>query len=328
MRVIGKADVERLFTMDEAIPVADSTFRKIGTPNVTQPLRTVVRIAEQAAVFGAMPAHVQDGNSAGFGIKAVVADPSNAGRGLPTHLGVVVTFDDSTGHPRAVIDAESLTAIRTAAASAVATRVLANCDAGNVAILGSGTQARLHLHALRSVRPVRQVWVWSRNRQHAEQLAEWSNSIFDFDTIVAGSASQAVAQADLVCTVTSSPTPLICAPDIQPGTHINAVGACFPMSRELSSDLVAAARTIVDISDSAMAEAGDLLIPAAEGVLMLPQSFPELGEVLRREQAGRTRRQEITVFESLGFGALDVASAIRIFELAVDAQAGIEVDLS
>lgn len=327
MRIVTKSEVEQLLTPAQAIDIVRSTFERTATSDVVQPLRTVVRAPGRSAVLGSMPAYIANGDGGEFGIKAVLVDPGNAARGFDTHLGVIIVFDSDLGKPRAVIEAGSVTARRTAAASAVATSALAGDAAGNIALLGSGAQAREHLRALNEILPMRKVSVWSRQRAHAVQLDVWAQDALGIALTVTEDVTGATTSADIVCTLTSSKDPVISADDIRPGTHINAVGACFPTSRELSSDLVASARIIVDNEDSARSEAGDLIIPWREGRFTFPQHLVELGQVLRDPGVGRQSPDQVTIFESLGFGALDVACAAQIAELAESTGAGTVVEI-
>lgn len=327
MRIIGKAAVDELFPMPDAIALMRHTFRAMGTDEVVQPLRTVLRARGQDAVLGSMPAYVTHPEP-GFGLKAVTVNSGNAAKGLDTHLGVILVFDTATGQPAAVIEAGAVTAIRTAAASAVATDVLAARTARTLAIIGTGVQARTHLAAMVEVRPIERVWVWGRDPARAHAFAGWARSRFELDVRPANTADDAAAAAEVICTVTSSATPVLGGAGVKPGTHVNAVGSCFPGNRELATDLVAGSTMIVDSSTSALAEGGDLLIPIAEGALPKPDSFVELGQVLRGERPGRRSADEITIYESLGVAAQDVASARYICTRATRRNVGRVVDLS
>ncbi|MGJ7908013.1 ornithine cyclodeaminase family protein [Actinopolyspora sp. H202] len=324
MQVISRPEVERLLPMSKAIDLVRDTFGRTGTTEIVQPVRTIVRAPDAPALLGSMPARVSDGTTGHFGLKTIVVNPDNARHGLDTHLGVVVAFDPATGAPSAVIEAGSLTAIRTAAASAVATQALAPSRSGTVAIVGTGAQARLHLEALAATREIHTAKIWGRAPEKAHALAAWAAERFEFPAHACQTLADATRDADIVCTVTSSRTPLLSRTDLAPGAHVNAVGACLSDARELAADLVGAARIIVDQRDAAWVEAGDLLLAASE--LGTPIDDPvELGEVLRGEAGVRTSEQEITVFESLGFAALDVAVAHWIGMRAEQDGAGVQV---
>jgi alanine dehydrogenase len=326
VKVISRAEAEELLPMGTAIGLVRGVFAQTSTPEIVQPLRTVVRVPGKPSVLGSMPAHVGSPQDGCFGVKTVVVSPGNSAYGLDTHLGVVTVFDRATGAPRAVIEAGSVTAIRTAAASAVATRVLARDGACDVAVIGSGRQARLHLLALHESMQVRTAAIWGRNQEAARALADWAGETFPFAVTVAPTVRAAARQASIICTVTSSAEALLGRDDVVPGTHVNAVGACFPSCRELGADLVAAARIVVDNAEAARAEAGDLLLAAAE-LGTPPGDLPELGAVLRGQARGRCGPDEITVFESLGFAALDVAAASWISAEADRLGKGVSVPL-
>lgn len=326
MRVLSKNDVERLLSINEAIDIVQRVFLATGTPALVEPVRTVVRVPGRDGVLASMPAFLNDGGAGCFGVKTVVVDPGNAARELETHQGVVVTFDDVTGVPSAVIEAGSLTAIRTAAASAVATRALAKVNTGRVAVLGTGLQARLHLRTVAAVHDVAVAAVWGRDPHKAEELASWARQHLGLPVEACATVRAATHDADVVSTVTSTREPILAASDLRPGAHVNAVGACFPDARELSTDLVERSRLIIDRREAARTEAGDLLVAAAELGPVLDRAV-ELGEVLRGEYPGREADDDITVFESLGFAALDVATARRLVHLAVAQGLGTDIAL-
>lgn len=326
MRVLSKNDVERLLPIHDAIDIAHSVFLATGTPAIVEPVRTVVRVPNRDGVLASMPAFLNDGGTSAFGLKTVVVDPGNAARGVETHQGVVIAFDDVTGAPSAVIEAGSLTAIRTAAASAAATRALATGRTGRVAVLGTGLQARLHLQAMTAVHDVSVAAVWGRDPHKTNEVASWAQQHLGVGVEVCATVRAATHDADVISTVTSAREPILTAGDLRPGAHVNAVGSCFPDARELSTDLVERSRIIVDRREAAQTEAGDLLLAAAELGPVLDRAV-ELGEVLRGEIPGRETEDEITVFESLGFAALDVAAARRVVRLATEQDLGADVAL-
>lgn len=324
MRVLSKADVQSLLSPADAINSAHQVFLRLGTEEVRQPVRTVLRVPDKTAVLGVMPAHLGSAEIGNYGVKTVIFDPSNSARGLETHMGLVIVFDPATGVPHAVMEAGSVTALRTAAASAVATGALAATSSGDVAIIGAGVQARLHLKALHEVMDISRATVWSRTPDSARRVAAWASTELPFPVVPRPSVADATAEADVVCTVTSSREPVLSRADVRPGTHINAVGACFPTWRELDGALVRDSRIVVDVEESARQEAGDLLLAAADGAL---PPVVELGAVLRGEEPGRRTPEEITIFESLGFAALDVAAGMSVHESALKYDVGTEIDL-
>ncbi|WP_084716912.1 ornithine cyclodeaminase family protein [Saccharothrix syringae] len=313
MRIFDEAAVRELLPMSAAIPVMREALRAFSAGQVHQPLRTMVPGAD-GDVLAVMPAFVSFGGGRGmFGLKAIAVKPGNPARGLDPHPGLVLVLDPDTAAPVAAVDGTSLTAIRTAAVSAVATDALARPDAGVLALLGSGTQARAHLEALALVRELREVRVWSRDPEHARAFAE---SAAGRRVVRAGSVAEAVDGADLVCTTTSSPTPLLEAGMVAAGAHVNAVGAVFPDHRELAGDLVARAGVFVDSRESALVEAGDLLSAVREGHFAASGIRAEIGEVLLGRHPGRGGDDEVTVFESLGLAVEDVMAARHVWERA------------
>ncbi|HXH62001.1 MAG TPA: ornithine cyclodeaminase family protein, partial [Fimbriimonadaceae bacterium] len=255
----------------------------------------------------------------------VTVFPSNEGTEYESHQGAVMLFDAKYGAPMAVMDGGEITTIRTAAASGAATRVLAREDAGDLAIIGSGTQARSHLQAMAEVRDLRRVRVWSRSAENARRFAEWARPIIEVE--VAGTAQEAVEGADIICTVTGSKEPVVLGDWVGPGAHINAVGACVKSARELDTALVARSRFIVDCRESAFNEAGDFLIPKQEGAVGDEHVRAELGEVLAGKARGRTSEEEVTVFKSLGVAVEDLAAAHHIYRAAIDQGAGVSLEL-
>jgi ornithine cyclodeaminase len=225
------------------------------------------------------------------------------------------------------MDASSVTAIRTGAVSGAATRVLARPDAGDLAILGSGVQAASHLEAMAAVRPLRRVRVWSRDAGHSRAFAETHASKSPVAIEPVRDARSAVAGADLICTTTASREPILAGESIAPGAHVNAVGACFPTARELDTEAVRRSRLYVDRRESALNEAGDLLVPIREGSLSESHIVGELGEVFLKRVAGRTDPGEITLFKSLGIAIEDLAAAHHVLDKARARGVGASVPL-
>jgi len=233
----------------------------------------------------------------------VLVSAGNRALGLDSHQGAMLVHDGRTGVLQAMLDAGELTAIRTAATSAVATRALARTKAARVAILGTGTQARAHITALRLVLPAATFTLWGRCFEHAQALARSTQ------TTACEQARDAVADADVVCTLTASPSPLLRHDWLRPGCHVNAVGASSRDARELGSDIVAAAELFVDSREQALEECGEVHLALAEGAITADHIRGELGQVLTGACAGRTDEQALTVFKSLGLAVEDLAAA-------------------
>jgi ornithine cyclodeaminase len=249
-------------------------------------------------------------------VKAVTFFPRNEGTELDSHQGAVLLFEAERGRMLAIIDATSVTAIRTAAVSAVATRRLARADASTLALVGSGVQARTHLEAMRLVRPLSSVRVASQTPERARAFARRESSAQGIPIAACGSVEEAVTGADIVCTVTSSRVPVVRGAWLSPGTHVNAVGSSVASARELDSDAVVRSRLFVDRRESAMAEAGDFLIPRDEGTVGNAHILGELGELEIGAVPGRTAPDQITLFKSVGLAVEDVAAASLIYSRA------------
>ena len=309
-----------------AIEQMREALERYSAATVVQPLRTVVQPSEGPGLMAAMPAWA--GRDRGFGIKTVTIHPGNPARGLDTHQGTVTMFDRETGVPTAVLDAAAVTEIRTGAVSAVATQALAAPEARDLAIVGAGAQARSHLEAMAAVRRLRRIRVWSRTHAHAKALAEWAGDRFGPAVEVRDSAAEALEGADLICTAVASVEPVVSGGMLSPGVHLNAVGACLPNVRELSTDAVAAATVFADSLQSALAEAGDLVIPIRAGDLTRDHVVAEIGEVLLGRHAGRTTTDEITLFKSLGLAIEDVMAGAYIESRARSLGLGTQAPLS
>jgi ornithine cyclodeaminase len=321
MILLDAADVRRLLPMPEAISIMQYAMRIFSGGGVAQPRRTVIHGGDEG-LFGVMPVQILKGASLGFGVKSVVLKHDNPARGFPSHVGLVIVFDRLTGIPQAIMDAAAVTEIRTAAVSAVATDALARPDAGDLAILGTGAQARAHLEAIAVVRPPRRARVWGRTPERVEGLRRWAKAELNLDVEAAETPDRAVLGADIVCTTTSSREPLLGAAAVGEGAHINAVGACQPGARELATDLVIRASIFVDSRESALNEADDIRVPIREGRLTDAAIVAELGQVLLGEHPGRNRPNEITLYESVGLAVQDVAVGFRLAARAEQEGAG------
>jgi ornithine cyclodeaminase len=267
-----------------------------------------------------MPAYRAE-PSAVYALKEIVVVPTNPARGLDTHMGGVLLHDGETGELVAIVNASPITEIRTAAVSAVATRALARRDAERVAILGAGAQARGHVHALRAVLGDPEVRIWARNQDAAERLAG------EVGATVSPSVDAALFGAEVVCTTTAATEPIVEKRWLARGAHVNAVGSCFPTTRELDTETVAHASFFTDRRESCLNEAGDYILAAAEGAIGPEHIKAELGEVLAGMHPGREHDDELTVFESLGIAVEDLASAELVVRRAREQGVGAEVEL-
>ena len=325
MIVLSQSDVERLLPMRDCIEVMASTLASLARGEAILPLRTVIRIPQTADAFGVMPAYLASPKT--IGAKVVTVYPGNHGTALDSHQGAVLLFDADTGSLAALLDATAITTIRTAAVSAVATRMLARENASALAIIGSGVQARAHIEAIGAVRPITTLRVWSRNGEHARRLADSIHKDLHLDASVATTGRDAVRDADIVCTVTSATEPVLCGDWLSPGTHVNAVGACTPNARELDSAAVVHSRLYVDRRESALKEPGDILVPLHDGEIGPEHVVAELGELLIGRGVGRRDDREITLFKSLGLAIEDLAAASHVYAQASLTDAGVRVEL-
>jgi thiomorpholine-carboxylate dehydrogenase len=284
--------VRQHLRMTDLIPAMEKALIVFSAGKVTQPVRSVIKVDPPGGFLGLMPALTPEG----LGLKAVTFYPSNAERGIPTHMATIFLVEPQTGTPLAIMDGRLITEMRTAAVSAVATKLLAAPDARILGILGSGVQARSHLEALRLVRQFEEIRVWSQTREHAKQFAEEIGGI-------AVSAEEAVRGADVVVTVTNSKTPVLKGSWLKPGCHVNAIGACRPDWRELDDEAMANI-VFVDSREAALKESGDLILSGAK-------IYAELGEAL----AGKvpSHAGEITIFKSLGMAVEDITAAILVY---------------
>jgi alanine dehydrogenase len=326
MLVLSEREVRALLPLEQTIPLMEEALRAFSTGMVLQPVRLALPISPYGGYLGVMPAHLHAPDREILGAKAVTFYTANAERGLPTHMAVVLLWDPATGTPLAMMDGRLITELRTAAVSAAATDALAAPQAGILALLGAGVQARSHLAALRLVRPLREVRVWSRTPERRESFAR-EMSVGDLPVVVCETPEAAARGADLIVTATSSPTPVLQGPWVAPGTHINAVGAPRPDWRELDGRAVAMARLFVDSRDAAVVESGDLIQALEEGMIEEHHIRGEIGDVFAGRVPGRTDPREVTLFKSLGMAVEDVAAAAFVYARARERGTGREIDL-
>lgn len=311
--------------MADCIELMADALSALARDEVHQPLRTIIRPPSARGLLGLMAAY-RGGERGAFGLKAICVFPDNPAHGKDAHQGAVMLFSRESGELLALMNASEITAIRTAAVSAVATRLLAREDAQELALIGAGVQARTHVAALACVRSIKHVRVVARNFQHARQLAAEMQPKVSFSIEAVETNEEAVRDSDLIVTATSSLEPVINREWIPPGAHINAIGTHSPNSREIDSATMAAARIFVDRRESALNESGDYVLAAKEGVIGPDNILGEIGELLIGTKSGRTSATEITLFKSLGLAIEDVACADYLYRKAVDQNIGTWVD--
>ena len=309
---VNKERIASLLPMEECIEVMEKMFRSLAAGECVQPLRNIMRLPDGSGVLGMMPGYAA--KLGVMGIKVISVFHANSESGLPSHQGTVMLFDAKNGQPLMLFDALEITAIRTAAASAVATKILSRENSSTLAIIGSGEQAKRHIEAMLLVRNIKNINIWSRNEKNARQLVNELSGEYDLHIHVKENVQQAVEHADIICTVTASKEPVVMGNWIAAGTHINAIGSSTALSRELDTNAIIRAKLFTDRYESLFNEAGDFLIPKKEGAVTDEHVKAEIGEVLCGIKKGRENDAEITVFKSLGIAAEDIFSAYHIYE--------------
>src|SRR5215213_3634877 len=323
--VLDNQQIKELLPMNECIELMADALSALARGEVYQPLRTIIRPPEARGLLGLMPAY-RAGERGSFGLKAICVFPENPAKGKDAHQGAVTLFSRETGELLALMNASAITAIRTAAVSAVATRLLARADAQQLGIIGAGVQTRTHLEALAYVRSIKNARIAARNLDHAQRLVDEMQQSFSFPLEAVETNEEAVRGADIVVTATSSLEPVIKKEWISSGAHINAIGTHSPNSREIDSATMAVARIFVDRRESAVSESGDFLLAAKEGVIGPENILAEIGELLIGTKAGRSSETEITLFKSLGLAIEDVACANYLYGRARAQNAGTWID--
>jgi ornithine cyclodeaminase/alanine dehydrogenase-like protein (mu-crystallin family) len=324
---LGAADVHRLLPMDRCIELMADALAGLARGDALNPLRASYRLPGGRGLVATMPGALGGDAPGPFGAKLISVFPGNREAGLESHQGLIVLFEGEHGAPTAIVDAAAVTEIRTAAVSGVATRTLAIEDAHDLAILGSGTQARSHLEAMASVRNVTRIRAWSPTPARLEAFAAAASEHAPVRVEGMASAREAVQGADIVCTVTAATQPVLLGEWLAPGTHVNAVGSSVASARELDAEAVRRARLFVDRRESALNESGNLLAAIREGAVDDSHVIAELGEVLIGAVEGRRSDDEVTVFESLGLAVEDLAAAAFVVAQAHDRGIGSWVEI-
>ena len=350
-RLLTESDVKAVLSMDDLIDTMASALQRFSSGRVTQPVRSVIPVVADHSFFATMPAYVRasaagaaNEGGAALGAKLVTVFGANAARGLHSHLASIVLLDPETGALLALLDGRYITEARTAAVSAVSSRLLARKNAASLAILGSGVQARSHLEALARVHQLRQVTVWSPQKLHREQFVAWARTATGSDPgptpVGPGSdprrtsysitavdhAGEAVVGADIIVLVTASPTPVVEDAWVKPGAHVISVGACRPTQREMDPALVARARLFVDSRAAALVESGDVALGIQEGRFAANHIAAEIGELVDGA-TGRLRDTDVTIFKSLGLAVEDVTAADLAYRRAAERGIGRELTL-
>jgi ornithine cyclodeaminase len=323
--VLSEHEVEELLTMEECIGVMEDALIALARGEVHNPLRQAIRAPGAPGLLGLMPAW-RGGASPYYALKEVCVFPENPKRGLDTHVGAVILHSGETGEPLAFMNASAITAIRTAAVSAVATKLLARESAAVLAILGSGVQAKAHMRAIPLVRPIREIRMFSRRAVPASGQPLVAERQPEAGAVRVTSAEECVRGADVIVTATSSREPVLRREWIASGAHINAVGSSIAAAREIDTATIAACSLFVDRRESTINESGDFLFAVRDGAIDETHIRAELGELLTGQARGRTSPDEITLFKSLGLAVEDLASAAFLYDKARRENRGVWID--
>jgi ornithine cyclodeaminase len=326
IRLLRAADIRALLPMAECIEVMHRTMCAVSEGRVVLPLRSMMVMPGDLGMLGNMPGYLAEPEC--FGVKLLSLIPRNKPPQYSSHLGLVLLFEVEHGRPIAMLDAAEITAIRTAAASGLATRLLARPDASSLAILGAGEQARSHLAAMLAVRDLRSVRLWARDRGKAEAFAKTEGAKRGVDIEVAQSAKEAVAGADIICTVTKAREPILIGEWIKAGAHLNIVGSSVATTAEIDTSTVVKSRFFVDYRSSTITEGGDYLRALRAGAITPEHILGEIGEVANGSKVGRTSPADITLYKSLGIAPQDLASAHYVLQKARQQGVGQVIDWS
>jgi ornithine cyclodeaminase len=310
--------------MSECIDLMHRTMIAVSERRVVLPLRSVMVMPGDRGMLGNMPGYLAEPEC--FGVKLVSLIPHNKPPLYSSHLGLVLLFEAEHGCPVALVDAAEITAIRTAAASGLATRLLAKPEAGHLALLGAGEQARSHLAAMLAVRTLRRVRIWSRDGGKAAEFARLEGAKHQITIETAPSVREAVADADIICTLTKAREPILLGEWLAPGAHLNVVGSSIATAAEIDTPAVVKSRFFVDYRDSTRNEGGEYLRALKAGAISPEHILGEIGEVANGSQLGRRSPSDITLYKSLGIAPQDLASAHFVLQKARAAGAGQVID--
>jgi ornithine cyclodeaminase len=316
---LGAADLDRLVSLDLGLELIDAAMRELSAGSVLAPERWAIPVSDygrMAFMPGASPMLGR------FGIKVLSLFPASMRGELPSHQGVMVLFDVANGRPLCVIEANALTSLRTAAASAVATRALARTEASTLAILGCGEQARLHIDAIARVRPVRQLRLWNRTAERAERLADHYRKTLEMDVTVTRSSTAAVEAADIICTLTGADEPILFGAELHSGQHLNIVGSSRDGPREIDDQGVALSRYFADSRAHALSQGAELRHAIGAGLVTPDHLLGEIGDVLDSRVPGRTSDTDITLYKSLGHVIQDLAVADAAYRRSISLVTG------
>jgi ornithine cyclodeaminase/alanine dehydrogenase-like protein (mu-crystallin family) len=324
IRVLRGAEVRELLPMAECVELMQRTMIAVSEGRVVLPLRSILVMPADRGMMGVMPGYLADPEC--FGVKLVSLIPRNKPPEYSSHLGLVLLFEGDHGQPVALLDAAEITAIRTAAASGMATRLLARQEAADLALLGAGEQARSHLEAMLAVRTLRRIRVWARDRDKARAFAEVEGARHRIAVETSPTVREAIAGADIICTMTKSREPILQGDWLTPGVHMNVVGSSIAAAAEIDTPAVVKARFFVDRRESTINEGGEFIRALKSGAITPDHILGEIGEVANGSKIGRSSPLDVTIYKSLGIAPQDLASAHYVLEKARAAGVGQVID--
>ena len=324
IRILRSADVNALLPMKDCIDLMQRTMIAVSEGRVVLPLRSILMMPGDTGMMGNMPGYLGDPEC--FGVKLISLMPRNKPPQYSSHLGIVLLFDVEHGQPVAMLDGAAITALRTAAASGLATRLLARPDASDLAILGTGEQASTHLAAMLCVRKLRRIRVWGRDLEKTSAFAQAEGAKHGVTVEVAGTVRDAVTDADIICTVTKAREPILLGEWIKPGAHLNVVGSSVATTAEIDTPTVVKSRYFVDCRSSTITEGGDYLRALRAGAITAEHILGEIGEVANGSKVGRTSPGDVTLYKSLGIAPQDLASAHYVLQKARERGVGQVID--
>lgn len=310
MKVIEEDEVKRLLPAGQCVQLMKKALTELQTGESGQPMRLLCKMPN-TATFGFMPAYA---GKEYFGAKIIAAFAPNMGTEYPSHIGYVILFESEHCTVKAMVEAGSITAIRTGAVSAVATDLLARKDAHKLALIGTGTQARSHTAAIRTIRNITEITVYDIDEKSALKFKSEIEANYGIPVTVCQSVAETVKHADIICTLTPSKDPILFKSMVKPGTHVNAVGTFTPTTREASSDLIKSSKLYADQIEAMQRESGEYLVPLAEGLITEDHIIGSIGQLLLGQTQGRTNEEEITLFDALGLAVEDVTAARFVYE--------------
>ena len=313
--LLSRKDIESFLTIQDTIDIVEEAFKEYQQGTVKMPLRTVIPVEKHGGLILYMPALIQGMGALGVKVVSVYAkNPTEYN--LPTTIGVVLLNDPKNGSPIAIMDGSFLTAMRTGAVSGVATKYLARKNAKEVGIIGTGVQGRMQVAGVCKVRPIEKVKAYDIVPEQRRRFCEQISKELKVQTVEAQTSEEAVRNSDIVIASSSSKEPVLKSEWLKAGAHINAIGSHTPNAREIDEATIKRAKIIVDTREAALKEAGDIMIPIAQGIITPEHIYAELGEIVTGKKQGRKNDDEITLFKSQGLALQDVSTAWRIYELA------------